>query len=357
MTETKKNRRLQSPPGVTLADIGREAGVSISIVSRVLKNREDRIPETTRERVRQAANRLGYLQNLLVQGVQTGRSMNIGVIIPPVSDYSAQIVQGIGEGLRAAGYCMILTWSPRDSERSGIELRRELVHALAERRVDGIILRPTLTGVSELYDAEVLERNIPLVTVDRPLPGVACDFSGKDDELGGRLAARHLLEAGHRKLLHITEESDFEPARLRRKGFEEECAAVPGASFQTVEIASNEPDAVHTATAGLLGAAERPTGVFLGSDHLITGFRTAARRLDLRIPDDVSVLGFGNLPEAEVTDPPLSSMEPNGFQIGLTAARMVLRRIEQKNIPYETQLTTPVLVKRASVAEISSTGA
>ncbi|MEP2776007.1 MAG: LacI family DNA-binding transcriptional regulator [Luteolibacter sp.] len=343
-------RKVKSPTGVTLADIGREAGVSISIVSRVLKNRKDRIPEVTREKVREAAERLGYRPNLLIQGVQTGRSMNIGVIIPPSDHHSTQIIQGIQEVLRKAGYCMILTWSPRDTNVTGLEMRRKIVHDLLDRRIDGIIKRPTLTGTSKIYYKEVLKRKIPLVTVGRSLPEVACDFSGTDNELGSRLAVRHLLESGHRHIVHLTEQSDFEPEQLRRKGFDEECASTPGVTFGRVEVAENDRDAAQQAVEKILAAPNRPTAIFLGSDHLIHGCRAAAKQLNLQIPTDISVIGFGNLPESEFSEPALSTIDQDPMEIGRIAARMMLRRIENPEQAPEIHLTQPTLIQRASVA-------
>jgi len=335
---------------ITLGDIGREAGVSTSIVSRVLRNRKDRIPDSTRKKVMDAAERLGYRRNLLIQGVQTGRTMNIGVIIPSTGSFYSEIVHGIHDELRGRGYCIILAWNPEDIEVPDSSLETELIHQLVDRRVDGIILRPTHAEVSNVYFSEVVDRNIPLVTVDRPLPGVHCDFSGTDDEAGGRLAARCLLEAGHRRLMHLAVKSPFAPALLRQKGFEEECAKVEGVSVSTRYIASYDVNLMQEISQEALAESDRPSGIFVVSDNLVGGVYRAAKAHNLKIPKDLSIVGFGNLPVGEYFDPPLSTIDQSPYEAGRVAARLVLDRIDKTDGVYFNKLLDPVLVERSSVA-------
>lgn len=313
---------------MTLVDIGREAGVSFSTVSRVLRDRKDRIPEDTRRKVMAAATRLGYRRNLLIRGIQTGRSMNIGVVIPSTGSYYSQIVHGIHDEFRTHQYCILLAWNPEDTSEPDSALERDLIHSLVDRRVDGIILRPTHFGVSDVYFSEVLQRRIPMVTVDRPLPGVRCDFAGTDDEAGARIATRHLIEAGHRRLLHLSVVSVFAPAMLRRRGFEETCAGIPGVESHTVVI---EQDGNHMLAVEqvlkVLAGPSRPTGLFLANDHLAPAVYQAAKALGLRIPGDLSVIGFGNIEKGEFADPPLTSVDQHPYQMGRSAAQMILSRV------------------------------
>lgn len=338
---------------VTLADIGREAGVTRSVVSRVLLNRPDRIPQQTRASVHAAAQRLGYRPNLLIRGAQTGRSMNIGVVVPPTGSFYGKIVQGIHDEFQQNSYCVLLAWNPQDTETVDTGLERALIHRLVDRRADGIILRPNHAGVSDVYFAEVQKRRIPLVTVDRPLPGVHCDFAGTDDELGARLAARHLLEAGHRRLAHLAVDSPFAPALLRQKGFEEECATVPAAVCRTVRIARYGDHAlVQSAAEKLLRASDRPTAISLASDDLTLGVYRAARQLGLRVPADLSVVGFGNLDQDEFTNPSLTSIDQNAYEMGKNAARLILQRIQGEAGEVRQVRSEPVLVARESVAVV-----
>ena len=336
---------------VTLADIGREAGVSFSIVSRVLRNREDRIPEATRNKVWKAAEVLGYRRNLLIRGVQTGRSMNIGVVIPSTGSYYSEIVHGIHDEFRKHEYCIVLAWNSEEMAGPDSKQELDLIHSLVDRRVDGIILRPTHADVSNVYFSEVLQRNIPMVTVDRPLPGVTCDFSGTDDERGACLATRHLLEAGHRRLVHVAVASSFEPARLRRAGFEMECAAVKGTTFSTIQIKGyDETGLVISEVDKVLRRKDRPTALFLASDNLAPWVYRTARRVGLKIPDDLSVVGFGNTEVGEWLEPRLTSIDQSPRQMGENAARMIIDRIRKDGGEVTRILSNPALVERDSVA-------
>jgi LacI family transcriptional regulator len=341
------------PKSVTLADIGREAGVSFSVVSRVLGDRPDRIPEETRNRVRAAAKRLGYRRNLLIRGVQTGRSMNIGVVVPPTGSFYSRIVHGIHDELRREGYCILLAWNPIEEADGDNSMEQDLIHSLVDRRVDGVVLRPTVSNVSDLYFSEVQERHIPLVTVDRPLPGVHCDFAGADDENGARIATRHLLEIGHRKIVHLYAESPFENADLRRKGFEEECAAVSSVEAKVVKFPrSSGLSKIEKSTLKLLSSSQRPTALFLASDNMAPAVYRAAVHLGLRIPDDLSLIGFGNLDQDQFAIPPLSSIDQDPYAIGLNATRIILSRINGNMEKVVRRLVVPKLVLRESTAPV-----
>jgi LacI family transcriptional regulator len=344
----KENSPAESRP-VTLADIGREAGVSFSIVSRVLRNRRDRIPDETRKRVMDAAERLGYRRNLLIRGVQTGRSMNIGVVVPPVGSYYSKIVRGIHDELHRNEYCLLLAWNPHGEEDPLDNPELRLIHSLVDRRVDGIILLPTQSNVSDLYFSEIMERNIPLVTVDRPLSGVHCDFSGSADELGARLAARHLLERGCRNLVHLAVKSKFAPGQLREYGFTDECRTMPRVKARTAYLGEYHTDLAEVAATRVLASDDRPDGVCLSSDNLAIGFYRAAKKLGLRIPQDVSVVGFGNDDRNDELEPPLTSVDQNPFQIGRNAVRMLMDRIGGNGGKATSLLAEPSLVARGSV--------
>ncbi len=332
----------------TLVDIGRAAGVSGSIVSRVLRGREDRIPDSTRERVLEAAKRLGYRPNLLIRGVQSGRSMNVGVIMPATGSYYSEIVHGIHDGLLDRGYNLMLAWNAGAwIENGSSDRERELIHGLVDRRVDGVILLPTHPGVSDLYFSEVQERKIPIVTVDRQLPGVNCDFAGADEQLGGRLAARHLLEAGHRRLLHLSAVGPFGVASQRTKGIQEACDDVEGASCERIP----SQDMVTTLLA-ILSRDARPTAITLNNDGEAPSVYRIARELDLRIPKDLSVIGYGNTEACVYAAPPLTTIDQKPYRIGRTAAQLVLRRIDGKAEDVAIHLEHPELIQRDSVARV-----
>ena len=334
----------------SIRDVAEEAEVSIATVSRVLNKTGRKAYSTaTAARVNQAAKRLGYRPNLLMRGVAGRSSRTIGVLVPALGDFYSRVVQGIHDGLAEADYAMILAWNKEDIAPPDSDVEQRLVHRLIDRRVDGMILRPTHDSVSDLYFREVWERNVPLVAVDRAIPGVHCDFAGSDDRTIGRLAAEHLLCLGHRRLGHLAGPTSVSTSRDRRAGFEEAVAAHgAGASCRTVEA----PDFLGARGEALrfLRTDPRPTAVFAANDSLADALHKAAAELGVGIPGEVSVIGCGDLMLGRYLRPPLTTFDQKPYRIGQEAVRLLLERLENGGVgtkPQEVRVL-PELVKRES---------
>ena len=213
--------------------IAEEAGVSIMTVSRVLRGKED-VAEATRERVLEVAGKYGYRPNLLVRGIQTGKTGTIGVLLPPFPSYD-ELLSGIHDELVQADHVPINIWSASDAVDQSIDAHEVTqIHRLLDRRVDGVILKPVDEAVSDDYLREVWERGIPLVVVDRELPRTHADFVGTDDLEGGRIVARHLLGLGHRRLAQFLLGDSISTYALRCRGFGDCVAEVADAQVDTV---------------------------------------------------------------------------------------------------------------------------
>src|SRR5947208_11379378 len=185
---------------VSHQDIAREANVSRVTVSLVLAGK-DQTSEETRKRVMEVARRLRYRPNLLVRGMQTGRTHAVGVIMPSSLHFHGQIARGIHDELVAADTVPVQLWVDPATETKATEL--EQIHRLVDRRMDGIIIWPADVSVPDVHFREIWQRHIPLVTVDRETTTHA-DHVGTDEELGGRLVAEHLLSMGHKHVAHLT---------------------------------------------------------------------------------------------------------------------------------------------------------
>src|SRR3954447_17914849 len=185
---------------VSQQDIAREANVSRVTVSLVLAGK-DQTSEETRRRVMEVAQRLRYRPNLLVQGMQTGRTFAVGVIVPSSMHFHGQIARGVHDELVANDFVPIQLWTDPAEDFTKTELAQ--IHRLVDRRVDGVIIWPADVSVPDVHFREIWQRQIPLVTVDRETTTHA-DHVGTDEELGGRLAAQHLLKLGHRRVAHVT---------------------------------------------------------------------------------------------------------------------------------------------------------
>lgn len=335
---------------VTLRTVAVRAGVSESTASRILAGQRQYDARTI-ARVLAAAEALRYRPNSLVRGILSGRSRTIGVVVPASTPFLAAVLRGIHDALAAADHALLLSWNPLHFAVPGNVVERRHIHRLLEHRVDGLILRPTHDAATDDDYREIRDRRLPLVVVDRELPGVACDFAGTDDAGGARMAADHLLQLGHRRLGHLAGPRSVSTARLRREGFERTVADFGrGAVCRTVE----GPDfrGLRDEALRLLRARPRPTAVFCANDDAAASLYEAANALHLRIPQDLSVVGFADLPHAVWMRPPLTTVRQDPVAIGCEAARIVLARCAARagrNGPIVARLK-PELVVRGSTA-------
>ncbi len=332
---------------VSLKDIAQSAGVSIGAVSRILRG-DPKFSKDTAEKVTRIAKEMGYRPNKLVQGMRTGRTQTIGVMVPARADFLSRIVCGIHHKLAVEGYTPILLWG----EPGLPEL--EQIHRLVDRRVDGMILFPSEDAAPDTYFSEVWEREIPLVTVDRKMLYTHADFVGTDDHLGGVLAAQHLLELGHRNVAHLGAEATISSSRERRGGFKETIEAAEGTRLTEVMVEGF--DGGFDAAVKLLGASPRATAIFTGNDLLAVGVLQATRSLGLRVPEDLSVVGFADLEIGRVCEPQLTTLRQDPEEIGKIAAQTVLNRIDGRLKGTEPRRValTPELVVRDSTGALST---
>jgi len=309
----------------SLKQIAEVAGVSITTVSRVLRGQGD-ISQKTRQRVQEVAERLRYRPNMLVKGIQTGRTQTVGVMMSPEDAFTGGLLVGIQDALSVAGYApMVLRvqWDAQGQCVGPSEL--EQIHRLIDRRVDGVILNPSVDTASDDYFKEVWDRGLPLVAVDRQLPSTKADFVGSDDCAGAVQAAKHLLSLGHRRLAQVAGPRSTSTGRQRREAFAQAVQAHRGASCCTLEsptFAGGYEQALE-----LLGGSDRPTAVFAGNDLIAGHVYRAAQARGLRIPQDLSVVGFGDLPLGQWLLPQLTTIRQHPQTIGRRAAEILLGRL------------------------------
>ncbi|MGB8352833.1 MAG: LacI family DNA-binding transcriptional regulator [Chthoniobacteraceae bacterium] len=338
--------------GANLKQIALESGVSIPTASRVLRNLLNFAPET-KQRVLAAAERLKYRPNLLVSGIRTGKTSTIGVIIPSPDVFFNNVLHGIHDELVAANHVPIVLLTHSDGELIDRDYELTQIHMLLDRRVDGIIFRPINELVGDSYRSEVMERNIPLTAIDSETPLTKADFVGTDDIFGAKLCAEHLLSLGHRHVAHLAGPSNVSTARDRWSGFEA-AIAKGGGTCITLEALSYVEDL--TTAIQLLESNPRPTAIFASSDPLAESAYQAASMLRLKIPEDLSVVGYSDLDIAHRLSPPLTTVHQNPYQIGQSAARLVMNRSLGKvtpSRPVKVRLK-PELVVRSSTAQPAS---
>ena len=312
-----------SAASVSLADIAEKVGVSRHTVGRVLGDKPHLHADGTVERIRRIADEMGYRPNLLARSVRSGRTMTAGIMLDLQHDsYSCDLLQGMHDGLLSSGYTPLTLVGARDSTEV------EQVYRLMDRRVDGLLVRPFSVKMSEDYVHEACERSIPTVIVNSPLDSIGdLDFCGTDDVGGGRKAARHLLDLGHRRILHLTYLHQCTDVLSREEGFRLELEAVAGTSCLTVHGCVSKPTETENALRELLTGPDRYTAVFVAGDGLAEGVYLAAHRIGIRIPEELSVIGFCDLAQARYMIPPLTTMRQDGYGIGKRAAMMLFDRM------------------------------
>lgn len=325
----------------SLRDVAQAANVSIPTASRILRRKNiTRFSEETRNRVWEAAARLRYRPNMLVKGMQTGLTHTVGVMVPPFDSYWSSILYGIHDTLISVDYVPIILWVWHRDNFGGREPFDDLeqVHRLIDRRIDGAILWPPVTPDYYAHHEELASRNVPVVTVDHELPPqYGADSVTTNEKLGAQLVANHLIELGHRRVAHLGDVGldIYSWSQRRRKYFEQQIAKVPGTSCITSERVKGA-DGIEVAKK-ILMSKPRPTAVYAASDLLTRYVYLAAAGLNLRIPQDVSVVGFADLDFAPLMAPPLTSVHQKGYEIGCKAAKLLLDRIQGKFVESENQ--------------------
>jgi DNA-binding LacI/PurR family transcriptional regulator len=328
--------------------IAEQAGVSQSTVSLVLSGRRVSSDETA-QKVIEAAGRLKYRPNLLVRGIQTGKTRMIGVMMPPFDFYWSEVLYGIHDVLTAADHVPITLWTahigPAPSRRREGPPQHELeqIHRLLDRRVDGVILWPRFAELFSDHIHEFSSRHLPVVTVDHELPAeFNADYVGSDEASGGRMVAQHLYSLGHRRIGHLAAPPVATWALARRQAFEQALADMPGTSVVTCEAPPGEARLGIECARQMLALSDRPTAIFAATDFYAKTVYQAAAELDLNIPGDLSVVGFSDDGFAAEMSPPLTTVRQPGYDIGRRAGEVALERSAgrarertKKNLPVE----------------------
>lgn len=344
---TAKARTTALRPGVTLADVAREAGVDQSTVSRVLRDdHRTRATDATRARIRQAAERLGYVPNASARSLAVRRTSTIGLLIPNVSGVIyADIIKGAADAANALGYVLVVA--------DGSELGRanDAVRKLVlEGRVDGLLLASgTLTD--QVTD-DLLGSSGNVVVLNRQITGNVPQVI-EDDELGMYLGTKELIQAGHRQIACLAGPPDVDTSRRRLKGFKkamrEASLAVPS-SF--VVHRDFDEASGHAGMVDLLELGERPTGVAATSLAVAVGAMAAIRDAGLSIPEDLSIVAFHDAPLANYLNPPLTTIAMPLEELGRQAMQLLHRQLIGEPGPAAVTVSdpSPIVIRRASVA-------
>lgn len=327
---------------VTIGDVARTAGVSVATVSKVINDRYGVAPDTS-ARVHQVIADLGYESSIVARSLRSRRTNVIGILVAEFEPFSTELLKGISEAVEGTGY-ELLAYSGGMGRHDRVGWEQRYLSRLAGTLIDGAVLvTPTVVNP---------RNTIPVVAVD-PHTGPSGPPTVDSDNLAGaRAATEHLLELGHRRIGFIGGRTDLESARLREKGYRDahEAAGV-AVDPELLRVGGYRPETTDSPAHELLTLPDRPTAIFAANDLSAIRTMDVAHDLGLRVPGDVSVVGFDNVPESALTDPPLTTVSQPIHQMGAEALRMVVDLIQ--GTPRDAHLRLPTsLVVRGSTRAV-----
>ncbi len=336
---------------VTIKDIARELGISPSTVSRALKDHPDISPQT-KKAVNELAEKLNYTPNIVALSLRQSKTNTIGVIIPElVHFFFSTVIAGIEDVAYSAGYNVIITQSNESLQREKTDIK-----ALFNSRVDGMLISVSRETNNFEHIDNILAKGVPMVFFDRIYDTSKASKIIVDDHSGARDATAHLIEQGCQRIAHLEGPPNLEISKQRLEGYlqahrdhnrDVDRSLIIPCSYATIE----EGKAL---TEKLLTQSPRPDAIFATNDPAAMGAMQAIKEAGLKIPEDIAVVGFSNWFFTALLDPPLTSVDQPGFEMGQEAAKLLIRQIEIKTkdrdaeVEHETKVLKTRLIVRDS---------
>lgn len=329
---------------VGLKDVARLSGVSIATASRVV-TAPHLVNETTRERVQRAIDTLQYRPSRVARRLRrdSARANLIGLVVPDVQNpFFADVARGVENVAQAKGYMVFVGNSDEDAEKE-----RGYLELMRAESVDGLILPPTSEAAPAL--AALAKAGVPVVCVDRRLPNVPLDTVVADNVRGADAATTHLLELGHRRVGFVEGRPQLSTSRERLLGYRRALEA-HDVTFDEhlVRAGDSRQESGYRLARELLESDAPPTALLVGNNLMTLGALAAIRELGLRMPDDVALIGYDDLPWAAAFEPPLTAVRQPAYEMGRRATELLLRRVEEPAIEPTVVVLQPELIVRRS---------
>jgi LacI family transcriptional regulator len=316
----------RSSKAVTIRDVASQAGVSVTTVSRVLNGKDDISAETSK-RVLGVVQDLGYASSLAARGMRSHRTNVIGLIMPDVASYySQQIMRGVNRAIAELDKDLVVYTSGALDKENVAQHERSYVALLNGSISDGVIVvTPTATQFTT---------HAPLVIIDpnHEAPDYTAILATNQE--GALAAMKYLTDLGHCRIGYITGRMELVSSNQRLQGYKEglSAAGIP-LDEALIEIGDYTAETAAICARKLLALPDRPTAIFAANDMSAMGVYQAARELDLRIPGDLSVIGFDNLREAAYLDPPLTTIDQTIEKMGTMATEMLVKLVKGEPLP------------------------
>lgn len=326
----------------TIREVAESAGVSYATVSHVINNTRLVSPET-RERVLTAMKALNYRPNALARSLRQGKTNTIGLVLPDSANpFFAEISRSIEDEAFKKGYSVFLCNTELDTQRELF-----YVDVLSKKQVDGIIFVAAGDQADSLDF--LVQRNMPVVMIDRNVPNVEVDAVLTDNQLGGYLATHHLLELGHTQIACIAGPSSITPSAERMIGYRKALEEAGIAYDESLVVRGDyHAQSGMEITHSLLKMNPRPTAIFALNDLMALGALRAAAEAGYSVPNDLAVVGYDDLEIAHFTNPPLTTIAQPKKEIGVQAIHLLVDRMSLKNRAPSRLVLAPELIVRRS---------
>jgi LacI family transcriptional regulator len=330
---------------VTLRDVAAAARVHVATASRALDAETAHpVSRETRARVQQVAEELGYRHHMMARGLRRGFSSTVGVVVADLGNaYTAPVLRGLERTLDRVDYMALVTESRDDSQA----LERAVGHLLA-RQVDGLVLLAVRSD--DLGRVVAWTARVPVVLAVRSLPGSGVPAVTHDDLGGARLAAGHVAQLGHRRVVQLPGPLDMQPFKDRHDSFAETGAALGLEVWAAPPAIRPDFDEGRRLMAQALTDPRQATAVFAHNDAMAMGAVRALRDAGMNCPGDRSVVGYNDVPMADCFDPPLTTVRLDGYEVGRRAGDAVLAAIRGLPVPQGDPPIPAELVVRSSTA-------
>ncbi len=338
---------MSTKPETTIHDIAKALNISASTVSRALKN-NPLISEATREKIKKTAEEMGYRPNVLAANFRTKKTNTIGVVVPLINrHFFSSVISGIEDVAYRQGFAVVISQS-----NDNFEKENKIAQTLFANRVDGLIISIAMETTSFEHLKLFAERRIPLVFFDRVVDEIKAHKIVVDDFGGGYLATDHLVKQGRRRIAMIGGPLNLKIYQNRQNGY---LAALTDAGIETdlsmvIHNSLTREDGTR-AIEKLLSNPEPPDAIFCANDTTALSAIIYLRKMGIKVPDQIAIVGFSNEPFSEVVTPSISTIQQPGFEMGQKAAELIVKQINQKErkIPFKTlKMRTELIIRESS---------
>jgi LacI family transcriptional regulator len=337
------------PRRLTIRNVAERAQVSLGTVSNVL-NRPEMVAPATRARVRAVMDELGFVRNTAAHQLRMGNSRSVSVVVHDVSNsFFTEAIRGIEDVTNDNGYVVIVSSSDASAERE-----RRCLRLVEEQRVLGVIITPADKDLGHLVRLQ--EHGTRVILLDRHGPGGGFCSVAVDDVRGGELAAAHLFSQGHRRIAMVNGPTEIRQCADRRRGVRRAARRAgfdPDTAILDVPVAALSAAGGQGAVARVLAGSPAPTGVVCANDMAAMGVLRGLREAGVRVPDDISVVGYDDIDFAAMLSPSLTSVRQPKYELGASAARLLLEEVSDATHTHREVRFDPELVVRSSSAPAS----